>query len=87
MPDFGWLSELYPDSEKVDRFREALEEMVKKFGAGEGWLNKASTTASDKYDLLKQWIEEAKMNRKKEMAGRLFNLIVFLWFSRILIFV
>lgn len=70
MPDFRWLSEVLPDSEKVDKFRDALEEMVRKFAAEDGVFTKASATASDKFDLLKQWIEEAKMNRKKEMAGK-----------------
>ncbi|XP_074604504.1 opa1 mitochondrial dynamin like GTPase isoform X2 [Brevipalpus obovatus] len=66
VPDFGWITEMFPDSEKVDRFRDALEEIVNKYSS-DGFFSKATGTASEKYDLLKQWIEEAKMNRQKEM--------------------
>lgn len=70
MPDFGWIADMFPDSEKVDRFRDALEEIVNRYSS-DGFFSKATGTASEKYDLLKQWIEEAKMNRQKEMNSEL----------------
>lgn len=62
-----------PDQQKFDELRATLIAFGNRFSSdetGDGWLKRLGEKASDKFDLINAWIEEAREARRLEQESK-----------------
>lgn len=70
LPDFSWIKDLGPDAKDLDSLGSNFVRLKEKYGSElDGWLNRFSSTTAEKLDLLNQWIEEARIERQKQIES------------------